>query len=209
MTQHFESEEDFENSASPASNKGVAIDNKHAYKTVVVHSNQKDPSYSKVIPSKSTKNYIKEASGDVEASIKSAREASPSRVISEVAPLKNIDKINNLAQKEISLSRVGVTREKAYRVIAQALDAHRWMDVVDRQGNVKQEWVADLDKQRWGAEMAIKMFGDMIERKEVEYDLGDKTLDKLRGLSVAELKSRAADILLGKKSVITDAEVVR
>lgn len=124
------------------------------------------------------------------------------------APAKNLDKINNLVQKEIALGRVGVTREKAYKVIASALDAHKWMDVVDRQGNVKQEWVPDIEKQRWGAEMAIKMFGDMIERKEVEYDVGDKTLDRLRSLSVAELKSRAADILLGKKTVITDAEVV-
>ena len=124
-------------------------------------------------------------------------------------PMKNLDKINNLVQKEIALGRVGVTREKAYKVIASALDAKKWMDVVDKQGHVKQEWVDDIEKQRWGAEMAIKMFGDMIERKEIEMDVGDKTLDRLRSLSVAELKARAADLILGKKGAVVDAEVTR
>lgn len=171
--------ENFDSALHPAKSAAVAIDNKHAYKKVVV---------------KSPLNTSPET------------EPSPSKVIS---PIPSIDKINNLVQKEIALGRVGVTREKAYRVIAAALDAHRWMDVVDRQGNVKQEWVDDIEKQRWGAEMAIKMFGDMIERKEIEHDLGDKTLDRLRALSVAELKSRAADILLGKRVNITEAEVTR
>lgn len=185
------SEEDFENSPIPCQNEPVAIDQKHAYKKVVVPSQLKEEA--------SNKDHFN-------------KEASPSKSISDIQPLKNLDKINNLAQKELSLSRVGVTREKAYKVIASALDAHRWMDVVDKQGNVKQEWVADLDKQRWGAEMAIKMFGDMIERKEVEYDLGDKTLDRLRALSVAELKARAADILLGKRTALTsvsDVEIIK
>ncbi len=177
------SEEDLENLAAQSTAKGgVAIDEKHAYKTVVVLSHS--------IPSPSER--------------VSTEEASPSKVIGD--GIKNLDKINNLMQKEIALGRVGVTREKAYRVIAQALDAHRWADVIDRQGNIKQQWVPDLDKQRWGAEMAIKMFGDMIERKEIEMDVGDKTLDRLRALSVSELKARAADLLLGKKGVVIDAE---
>lgn len=176
----YDSEIDFENSIpSPASFEPAAIDKKHAYKKVVL-----------TTPSKP--------------------EASPSERLSPiVSSEKNLDKINNLAQKEISLSRVGVTREKAYRVIAQALDAKKWMDVVDRQGNVKQEWVDDIEKQRWGCEMAVKMFGDMIERKEIEHDVSDRTLDRLRSLSVAELKAKAADILLGKRVSVVEAEVVR
>ena len=169
-----------------ASQAGVAIVNKHASITVGVKDSQSKASPSKVIG-----------------------EASASDVISSIAPSKNLDKINNLVQKEIALGRVGVTRDKAYKVIASALDAKKWMDVVDRQGNVKQELVDDIDKQRWGAEMAIKMFGDMIERKEIEYDVGDKTLDRLRSLSVAELKARAADLILGKKVQVVDAEVTR
>ena len=169
-----------------ASQVGVAIDRKHASLTVGVKETEASP--------------IK---------MVSSKDPSASNVISSISPTKNLDKINNLVQKEIALGRVGVTREKAYRVIASALDAKKWMDVVDRQGNVKQEWVDDIDKQRWGAEMAIKMFGDMIERKEIEMDVGDKTLDRLRSLSVAELKARAADLILGKKVQVVDAEVTR
>lgn len=179
--------EDMPEAGVPTRQEGVAIDEKHACITVVV------PSHSKPSPSEM-----------VEV-------ASPSNVISEpspssrVSPPANIDKINNLVQKEIALGRVGVTREKAYRVIASALDAMKWVDVSDEQGNIKREYVADLDKQRWGAEMAIKMFGDMIERKEIEHDLGDRTLDKFRAMSVADLKARAADLLLGRTKVV-DAE---
>ena len=167
-----------------ASQVGVAIDKKHASLTVGVKETEASPIEMVGVPSGSA-------------------------VISGSKPPKNLDKINNLVQKEIALGRVGVTREKAYRVIASALDAKKWMDVVDRQGNVKQEWVDDIEKQRWGAEMAIKMFGDMIERKEIEMDVGDQTLDRLRSLSVAELKARAADLILGKKGVVVDAEVTR
>ncbi len=198
MNDNFISEEDFEDFPSPVKSDPVAINNKHAYKKVVVPSHIKEPSPSEMVSSKdivgeaSDNNIISDTSGS-----------------SRVSTVRNLDKINNLVQKEIALGRVGVTREKAYRVIAQALDARRWADVIDKQGNVKQEWVDDLDKQRWGAEMAIKMFGDMIERKEIEHDIGDRTLDRLRSLSVAELKSRAADILLGKRTPIIEAEVTR
>ena len=80
-------------------------------------------------------------------------------------------KINNLEQKEESLERAGVTREKAYKVIADALDAHKWMDVIDKQGNVKQEWKPDIEKQRWGAEMAAKLFGDMVQYSDRKPDM--------------------------------------
>lgn len=120
----------------------------------------------------------------------------------DVIPVENIpdiiqpvDKINNLIQKEKNLKAVGVTRRKAYQVIADAVDAYKWADVYDQQGNVKRAWVPDLDKQRWGAEMAVKMFGDMIERKEIEHDIGDKTLERFKALSVAQLRERAKAIL--------------
>lgn len=182
------SEEDFENLDAPIKFDGVAIDKKHAYKTVVIN------------PS----NLNESPNGGIQ------EEPSPSKVISSKTYTAGVDKINNLVQKESALGKVGVTREKAYAVIAKALDAKKWMDVVDEQGNVRRELVDDLEKQKWGAEMAIKMFGDMIERKEIEHDLGDRTLDRLRALSVSELKARAADILLGKKpGTVVDAEVVK
>lgn len=175
-------EAEFENSPNPGQNEPVAINQKHAYKTVVVPSHlNSEPSPSEVID----RPVAFENGGGI----------------------KNLDKINNLVQKEISLSKVGVTREKAYAVIARALDAHKWADVIDRQGNVKSEWVPDLEKQKWGAEMAIKMFGDMIERKEIEMDVGDKTLDRFRAMSVADLKAKAADLLLGRRGAV-DAELI-
>lgn len=195
------SEDDLDNfdPSNPANPAGVAIVNKHASIAVVV---------------KDTHSYHDLKTKELTDAAFFKPQASPSKVIGEasgsavISPPKNLDKINNLVQKETALGRAGVTREKAYRVIATALDAHKWMDVVDKQGNVKQEWVADVDKQRWGAEMAGKLFGDFIERKEIEMDVGDKTLDRLRALSVAELKARAADLLLGKRGAV-DAEVSR
>lgn len=159
-------ESDFENSVkhSPAK-PAVAIDNKHAYPTVVL------------TPSNS--------------------EASPSKRLS---PPVERDKINNLPQKEKKLEEAGVTRRKAYAVIYEALTAVKITEYRDAQGNVKYKETSDFERNKWGAEMAIKMFGDAIERKEVEYDISDSALSKLRSLSVAELKARAADILLGKNA---------
>lgn len=199
MNQYI-SEEDFEAQPSSLQNEPVAIEKKHAYKTVVLNPNNSIPQKNSIEPD------VISYSNLTDKGV-----ALPSGGLNDAGG-KNLDKINNLAQKEISLSRVGVTREKAYKVIASALDAKKWMDVIDVQGNVKREYVDDLEKQRWGAEMAIKMFGDMIERKEIEYDIGDRTLDKFRAMSVVDLKARAADLLLGKKGVlssVTDAEVVR
>jgi hypothetical protein len=72
-------------------------------------------------------------------------------------------RINNIAQKEDAMHLMGLTRNKYIRVIVDALEAYKWADVVDRQGNVKQEWVPDIEKQRWGAEQAAKLFGDYIQ----------------------------------------------
>ena len=214
-------EDELENLQPPSESAGVAIDKKHASLTVGVKSSQSEASPIEMVAVISQEPVAVEKGGshgpygkNSSSSIKNGVETpdGDAMVLStgkKLDGIKNLDKINNLVQKEIALGRVGVTREKAYRVIAQALDAKKWMDVVDKQGNVKQEWVDDIEKQRWGAEMAIKMFGDMIERKEIEMDVGDKTLDRLRSLSVAELKARAADLILGKKGAVVDAEVTR
>ena len=138
-------------------------------------------------------------------------EPSPSKVISNplIEEKKERDKINNLAQKEKKLEEAGVTRRKAYQVIREALDAVIVETRRDAEGNEYTHTRPDLDKQKWGCEMTLKAFGDLIERKEVEYDIGDKTLERFKSMSVAELKAKAADILLGKNTNrITDAEVV-
>lgn len=117
------------------------------------------------------------------------------------------DQINNLTQKENAMAKAGVTREKTYGVIARLLDAKRWTDVVDSQGNVRRELVDDLDKQNLGVEKALRAFGDMIERREIEVDVGDKTLEAYRSMSVVELKAKAAQILLGKNVIDITQEV--
>lgn len=109
-----------------------------------------------------------------------------------------IDKINNLIQKESNLAKAGVTRYKYMLVIAEALEAMKMGDTINAAGNITYGLIPDMARRQWGAEQAAKLYGDMIERKEIEHDLGDKTLDRFRALSVSELKLKAAEILQGK-----------
>ena len=60
--------------------------------------------------------------------------------------------------------------------------------------------VPDAKRNQWGAEMAAKLHGDLIERKEIEHDIGETTLERFKKMSVSELKARASEILLGKNS---------
>lgn len=106
-----------------------------------------------------------------------------------------MDKINNIVQKETQMKEAGVSRYKYLLVIAEGLEAIKMGDVVDSQGNVKREMIPDINRRQWAAEQAAKLYGDMIERKEIEHDIGDKTLERFRSLSVADLKQRARDIL--------------
>lgn len=109
------------------------------------------------------------------------------------------DKINNLVQKETNLARAGVTRYKYMCVIADALVAVKMekSSIPDADGRYNMIEVPDAARRQWGAEQAAKLYGDMIERKEIEHDLGDKTLERYRSMSVAELKAQAQAILQG------------
>jgi hypothetical protein len=98
------------------------------------------------------------ASKSIQGQVKPILEAPANTVLMETK-----QKINNVAQKEEAMHYLGLTRKKYMRVIIDALEAYKWSDVVDRQGNVKLEWVPDIDKQRWGAEQAAKLFGDYIQ----------------------------------------------
>ena len=133
----------------------------------------------------------------------SQTEASPSKVISQSSPdKKKRDRINSLEQKEENLSKAGVTRYKYMLRIAEALDATKKVEYRDAQGNVKYREEPDFEKNKWGAEMAAKLHGDLIERKEVEHDIGETTLSRFKAMSVAELKARALQILEGKNRII-------
>ncbi len=92
-------------------------------------------------------------------------------------PIETIDKVNNTSQKELALNRVGITRDKYMRVIAEALVATRWgksnkpnpttgqYDIVEQ---------ADTERQQWGAEMAAKFFSDLKEVQPVVQPVSTK-----------------------------------
>lgn len=97
-------------------------------------------------------------------------------------------RINNVQQKEEAMHYLGLTRKKYMRVIIDALEAYKWADVIDKQGNVKQEWVPDLDKQRWGAEQAAKLFGDYIQHVDANVRVTHSVEELLNVFEKAKLK---------------------
>lgn len=103
------------------------------------------------------------------------------------------DKINNILQKEEALEKAGVSRFKAFAIIAEAYDAFKEVETVVN-GTIKTEKVPDIRRREWAVEMTAKLMGDMIERKEIEHELGDKTLEKYSDLSASELKRRALEL---------------
>lgn len=122
-------------------------------------------------------------------------------------PPTEIDRTNNVVQKELAMNKAGVTRYKYLLVIAEALEAVKVGDVIDSQGNVKRELIPDVRRREWGAEMAAKLKGDMIEHKEITHEVGDRTLERFKTLSVGELKEKARKIL-EVKAVVQNVERV-
>lgn len=106
----------------------------------------------------------------------------------------SIDKINNIVQKETQMKKSGLTRYKYLLVIAEGLEAMKMGDIVEDNGNVRRGMIPDVARRQWAAEKAMLLFGDAIERKEIEHDLGDKTLERFRSLSVAELREKAREL---------------
>lgn len=90
------------------------------------------------------------------------------------------DEINNLPQKQTAMSRARVTRERTYAVISRLLEATKWEDVVDASGNVRRERVPDLDRQRQGAELALKSFGDLVQQIEADVRVTHSVEELLR-----------------------------
>lgn len=195
-------ESDFETIPTPAIPAAVAIDNKHAYKKVVINPLIPDE------PSPIKKEDVKKVVVSDKVS---------ENVSEKVVSKKKRDRINSLEQKEGRLEEAGVSRLKYMKRIAEALDAEveisEWVKDEDDVRVLKKRMVPDWNLRKWGVEQAAKLYGDMIERKEVEYDVGDRTLDKFKKLSVSDMKARMADLLLGKPvarlSDVEDAEVIK
>jgi 1,2-phenylacetyl-CoA epoxidase catalytic subunit len=79
--------------------------------------------------------------------------------------MDDIDKINNVTQKEAALKKAGVTRHKYMRVIADALVATKFgkSDKPNEHGQYDIVEKPDTVRQQWGAEMAAKFFSDLKE----------------------------------------------
>ena len=175
-------ESDFEIVPVRVSKPSVAIDNKHADKKVVIKDPSVDPSGSKGLSADKPS-----PSSGVVVSEGRESDAKPDR-----------DKINSLPQKEKAMSRVGLTRALPYQRIVEALEAVIEIKLRDKDGHEHITTTPDFERNKWGTEMALKAFGDLIERKEIEYDVGDKTLEKYKAMSVEQMKARMAELLLGR-----------
>ena len=97
-------------------------------------------------------------------------EFAPSVVDNPVAvvPL-SVDKINNIAQKELTLHKSGVTREKYMRWIAESMNAEKeeeYQDPID--GRYKKRMVPDKAQRNWAAEMTVKLLSDAAEVKIID-----------------------------------------
>lgn len=120
-----------------------------------------------------------------------AEEAMP--IQAQIKPIVELlpsskQKINSIEQKEEAMHYLGLTRKKYIRVIIDSLEAYKWADVVDKQGNVKSEYVPDIDKQRWGAEQAAKLFGDYIQHVDANIKVTHSVEELLKVFERAKLK---------------------
>ena len=92
--------------------------------------------------------------------------------LDNIPTIPPIDRINNLKQKESQLFRSGVTRAKAFRVVKDALDAVKEIDVKikDEDGFdiLIKKIIPDMDLRKWGAEMVGKYFGDLVTKTDGE-----------------------------------------
>lgn len=72
-------------------------------------------------------------------------------------------KINNISQKEEAMHYLGLTRKKYLIVIVEALESTIKTVLRDTEGNEVVSYEPDYDKRKWGAEQAMKLFGDAIQ----------------------------------------------
>lgn len=86
--------------------------------------------------------------------------------ITKPAITKPHDKVNNTTQKEASLFKAGVTREKAFRIVAEALEAVIIEQYRDEQMKLKYRNVPNIELRKWAAEMTAKYFGDLVTKQE-------------------------------------------
>lgn len=99
----------------------------------------------------------------------------PAVVEESIPTIPDIDRVNNLAQKESAMAEAGVTRLKTYRAINNLLTATKTVEeVVD--GNVVKREIPDVAANAKGAELALKAFNDS---KELQSAIGAVTHNKV------------------------------
>ena len=89
--------------------------------------------------------------------------------IVEVPAKDNIDRINNVKQKESALHKAGASRKLGYDIVVRAATACKWnSNICDSQGNVVGGWEDDIPRQQWAAEMLAKYYGDFVIKPDGE-----------------------------------------
>ena len=107
----------------------------------------------------------------------------------------NIDRINDKEQKEKTLAKVGLTREKVYRKIVDALEAKKVGDITHDNGNITRGLIEDRELQKWAVEQAIKIFQD-DKASAVSISTGDITNNTMN-IDVSKLTAtQLVDVLM-------------
>lgn len=120
-------------------------------------------------------------------------------------PSTEIDRINDKTQKELTAHRVGLTREKVYKKIIEALEAEKIGDIEQANGNITRGKVPDMARRQWGVEQAIRIFQD-DKSIGVNISTGDITTNTMN-IDVSKLSStQLVDVLMGRFKPVIDAQ---
>ena len=102
--------------------------------------------------------------------------------------LPDIEKINNVAQKEKAIARAGLSRYRYMLVIADALEANKWIDEPDVQGNIRRVQIPDAPRRQWAVEQAAKLFGDYVTQVNADIKVSHSVEQLINVFSKARLK---------------------
>ena len=83
---------------------------------------------------------------------------------------------------------LGLTRKKYMAVIVDALEAVIIEKRRDPEGNTYDHIVPDLEKRKWGAEQAAKLFGDYIQHVDANVRVTHSVEELLNVFEKAKLK---------------------
>ncbi len=82
--------------------------------------------------------------------------------------IKEIDRVKNIGQKELALNSVGITRQKVYKIIAEALEAKTELIEPDAKGNLIFKEIPDNRRREWAVDKVVKLLGDEVLQNNTE-----------------------------------------